>query len=162
MTPQDQILVDVEARLTGNMKITNAGYYATVAKITNATLKPFNGDDLPALNFWPGTDQIVLRGAGFEEHELEIFVEYYDRSRDLPFSQIVFKLAADVRLALHRSVAAPEKTDPPEPTLGGKLQTLQLESVVPQLGQGQAPWCGVLCSFTARYRVKSSDPDVFV
>lgn len=161
MTPQDQILDEVEARLGSNIKAAN-GYYTTLAKITNATNKPFQGDDLPACNFWPGSDSVVQRGAGFEVHELDLFVEYFDRTRDLPFSKVAFKLGADVRLALHRAVATPGKADPVEPTFNGLLQSLQLVSVVPQLGEGQAPWCGALCNFRAVYRVKSSNPDLFV
>lgn len=155
-----QLLDAIALRLPNISKA--RGYYTDVGKIKRATLKPFQDQDLPALNYWPGTDNVVARGAGWVERLLPLVVEYYDRTRDRPFSDVVFELAQDVVVAVQRDPDFPAVSDNPEFTLGGLCRSVQLVSVVPQVGEGQAPFCGALLTFDLVYRVKAGDPTSFV
>lgn len=148
-----RILDEVEARLK---RITTAnGYRRSLAGVRRATLTGFQSADLPMVNFWTGTDAIESRGAGFTTRRMALLVEAYDLTRDRPFVDVVNELAEDVTIALHRAGAAPKRTDSPEPTLSGLITSLQLETVTPQIGEGQAPWCGALLTFSALYKTRN-------
>jgi hypothetical protein len=157
---QVSILAAVEARLK-SIKTAN-GYTTTAGRIKRATLTPFREDDLPALNYWPGTDRRLSQGAGWVERELLVAIEYYDRTRDRPFSDVAYELAADVGIAMLRAPAAPLTSDQPEFTLGGLVRSTQLLTATPQIGEGQSPWCGIALEYAFAYRVSASNPTVLV
>ena len=160
LSVQRRLLDEIGARLA-SISLEN-GYAYKMGKLTRASMKPFSGDDMPACNYWPGQDAFIERGVGFEKRELTLLVERYTKTRDDPFSDIVFELALDVDVALRRATAAPSRTGQHEPTLGGRVQSIHLTSITPQIGEGQAPWLGALLSFAISYRVKATDPTVFV
>lgn len=147
---QTLILDEVEARLA-SIKTAN-GYTRTVTKPKRATMMPFQDTDLPGVNFWPGEDRITGRGAGFVLREMALFVECYDLTRDRPFPDVAFEIARDITIALHRTLAAPAVTDNPEQSFGGLITSLQLTSTTPQIGTGQAPWCGALMTYSVAYK----------
>lgn len=147
---QTRILDDVEARL-GSIRTSN-GYARTIGRITRGTLTPFVDGDLPAINYWPGEDRVVGRGAGFVSREMLLTVEAFDLTRDRPFPDVVFEIARDVTVALHRATDAPTTDDVPEQAFGGLITSLQLTNTVPQIGGGQAPWCGALLTYAVAYK----------
>lgn len=155
MTKPAQLLIldEFEARLS-NIATAN-GYWRTLAGVRRATLKGFQAADLPMANFWAGVDETVGRGAGWLEKRLSITVEIYDLTRDRPFVDVVFEMADDVCRALHRTTAAPTVAASPEQRFAGLLKSLQLASVTPQIGEGQAPWCGALISMDATYKTRT-------
>lgn len=157
---QVSILDAVENRLK-SIKTAN-GYNTTANRIRRATLTPFREDDLPAINYWPGLDRRLSQGAGWVERELLLAVEYYDRTRDRPFSDVALELASDIALAMIRAPASPLPADQPEFTLGGLVRSTQLVTATPQIGEGQAPWCGVAIEYALAYRVSASNPFVLV
>lgn len=160
ITVQSRILDAVEERL--KLMTEANGYSFTIQKYTRATLKPFNEEDLPAANYWPGVDSLITRGAGWVERELVLVVEYYTKTRDRTFTDVSYELALDVGVALARSPAAPRPTDEPDLKLGGLIRSAQMQTATPQIGEGQAPWCGVAMSYSLSYRVSASDPSTLV
>lgn len=156
MTPQQQILDAVGARLA---LITVArGYHCDVRKIRRATLKPFVDEDLPAINYWPGADAQVAKGHGWVDRDLSVAIEIYDRTRDRIFTDVAMELAMDVAVSLLRSPSSPLVADEPDLTFGGLVRSAQLVTITPQIGEGQAPWCGALVSYSLSYRVSASNP----
>jgi len=156
VTPQQQILDAVEARLG---LITAAhGYHTTMGRIRRSTLKPFIEEDLPAVNYWPGVDAQVLKGAGWVDRELNVVLEYYDKTRDRPFADVALELAGDIAVAMVRSPLNPNVSDDPDLTLGGLVRSSQLLTITPQVGDGQSPWCGALVTYTFVYRTTASNP----
>lgn len=147
------ILDECESRLR-NMTTAN-GYTRTVAGVRRATLKGFQNADLPMANVWHGPDRLFERAGGFMVRALDVLVEVYDQTRDRPFVDVADELALDVCMALHRATTAPRVTDRPEQTLNGLCISMQLDSVAPQIGEGQAPWCGAMVTLTALYRVRN-------
>lgn len=160
ITPQDVILDAIEARLR-LITLVN-GYSTAVQKVQRATLKPFIDGDLPAINYWPGADVRVAAGHGFVERSLTIAIEYYTLTRDRVFTDVAFELAMDVAVALLRSPLLPLVSDQPDLTLGGVVRSAQLQTITPQIGQGQTPWCGAVLSYDLIYRVSASNPTTFV
>lgn len=153
---QTQILDAIAARLA--LIATANGYATTAGKIERARLGPFRSGDLPAINYWPGEDVRSAAGAGWEERQVTVFLEYYERTRDRPFSDVAAELAGDVWVALWRSAAAPAVSDSPTQALGGLVSAMVLERVTPALGEGQAPYCAALLEVVITYRRKPSTP----
>lgn len=154
--PQKIILDAVENRLK-LIKTVN-GYSTNVNRIKRATLKPFADDEIPAINYWPESDQQVLKGHGWVDRSLAVVVECYDRTRDRVFTDLAFEMANDIAIALMRSPTNPEVSDQPDLTLGDLIRSSQLLTVTPQIGEGQMPWCGVVLNYSFEYRVSSSNP----
>ena len=81
------ILNEIAARLAG-MTVAN-GYNYTVKKIERAKLEPFNGYDLPAINYWC-TSLSNERGVYNDDNRnLELFIEAHSLTRDDPFIDVV-------------------------------------------------------------------------
>ena len=156
MTPTLQILDALGARLA-LITVAN-GYHNDIRRIRRATLKPFTDDDLPAANYWPGIDAQVDKGHGWVDRELNVTIEFYDRTRDRVFTDVAMELAADVAVALLRAPANPAVSDDPDMTFGGLVRSSQLLTVTPQIGEGQNPWCGALISYNFTYRTSASNP----
>ena len=153
------ILDEISARL-GNITTDN-GYNVTVKKIARGKLTPFNGYDLPAVNFWPSTLS-NSRNYGKDIRELFLFVEIHDKTRDDPFSTVVEKLASDVVVALNRSTTAPEVSDVDSIDLGGVVSDLVFDGYDYEIGEGQAPWCGALVRFSVIYATDINDMSKFI
>lgn len=162
-TPQKQIMDVVEARLA-NITTAN-GYYTDVGKIKRAGLTAFKPGDLPAINLWAGPDNIVdqvSKGHGWQERQLDLFVEYHDKTRDRPFSNVVYELGMDIVISVMRSVASPTVADNPDISLGGIVTTIKPITMLPELGEGQAPWCGCLVTFAVFYKVEIGNPLILI
>lgn len=160
-TPVQTLILDEIGLRLANISVAN-GYSSTPNVIKRASVEPFKGDDLPAINYWPGADTLLNKGHGWVERELTVAIEIYDRTRDEVFSDIAFELATDVAIALLRATTAPTVAAAPELTLGGLVRSSQLQSVTPQIGQGQTPWCGAALSYQLVYRVSASNPSTIV
>jgi hypothetical protein len=156
MTVQLSILNAVESRLK-LIKTTN-GYSSTVNRVKRATLKPFIEDDLPAINYWPESDEQITKGHGWVDRSFSIVIEYYDRTRDRNFTDLAFEMANDVAIAMLRSPTSPLVNSDPDLTLGGLVRSSQLTTITPQIGEGQSPWCAVVLNYSLEYRVSSSNP----
>jgi hypothetical protein len=155
-TPQIQILDAVKDRLL-EIKLDN-GYSEALAKLDRARLIPFKGDDFPAINYWISDDTRVAAGHGWVDRQATMVLEYYSKTRDEPFTDVAFALAGAATVALLRAPTAPAVTDDPDLTLGGLVRSIQLQSITPQIGQGQSPWCGVVLTYNLGYRVSASNP----
>lgn len=146
MNAINTILNEIDKRLK-RIGIAN-GDTVTIAKVTRARLKPFQDGDLPAVNYWVTQDIVEKREYNVETHALNISIEAYDKTRDRPFIDIALDLSAGIANTLFREIANADS-----PALGGIIQSLQVDSMQPVIGEGQAPWCGAIIELTARYTV---------
>ena len=155
-TIHKQILDEIGARLALIKEST--GYHTTVAKLERARLTPFQDYDLPAINYWPDLDERRNAGGGFEERELTVLVEYHDKTRDRPFSDVASELASDIWIALWRATTAGAVSDQPSSALGGLVSGVLLRAVQPEIGEGQTPFCGTLLNITILYKRRPDAP----
>lgn len=153
------ILDEIEARL-GNITTAN-GYNVTVKKIARGKLSPFNGYDLPAVNFWP-VNVSNARNYGKDIRELSLFVEIHAITRDVPFSTIAEKLAADVVVALNRSTSAPKVSDAESADLGDTVSDFIFTGYDYEIGEGQTPWCGALVGFSVIYATDLNNMSTYI
>ncbi len=160
MVAQIQILDEISARLA-NIKTTN-GYFADVISVERAKLTPFQDHDLPAVNYWPVSDQIIERLNGKNKHALSITIELHNTTRDDPFTDLAFQHGADIVTALFRDPASPNVADPISKGLGGLINAIEIESITPMIGQGQTPFCGVIVAINALYKTVLADPYTIV
>jgi len=153
MDAQLLILDEIGLRLAG-LKILN-GYRFDVEKtsILRAKLTPFKFGDLPAVNYWPTTDTLSGKQNGMENRELNITIEGYSVTRDVPFTDLAVTLGNDIITALFRSVASPNVTDQLSTALGGLIEQLSIDSITPMIVEGQQSWVGVLVEITASYNI---------
>ena len=145
-----QILDIVDTRLA-NITTAN-GYYTTVKKIERARLKPFNGYDLPGINYWCTSLDNERTVYDDDNRSLNLYVEYHSLTRDEPFMDVADKLAADVIVALNRADANPKVSDDPNYDLNDAISDLVFNGYDYEIGEGQKPWCGALVRFTLKYR----------
>ena len=145
MSALNVILDEIDKRL--NRISTANGDAVTIAKVTRARLKPFQDGDLPAVNYWVTQDSVEKRDYNAETHALSVTIEAYDKTRDRPFIDVAIDLSAGVANTLFREIA-----NAYSPALGGIIQSLQVDSMQPVIGEGQAPWCGAIIELTIRYR----------
>ena len=145
-----QILDIVDTRLA-NITITN-GYYTTVKKIERARLKPFNGYDLPGINYWCTSLDNERTVYDDDNRGLNLYVEYHSLTRDDPFMDVADKLAADVVTSLNRADDAPKVSDDPSYDLGEAVTDLIFNGYDYEIGEGQNPWVGVLVRFAIKYQ----------
>jgi len=153
MDAQLLILDEIGLRLEG-LRILN-GYRFDVEKtsIHRAKLTPFKFGDLPAINYWPTPDTLAGKQNGMENRELNITIEGYSVTRDVPFTDLAIKLGNDIITTLFRSTALPKVTDPLSPALGGLIEQLSIDSITPMIVEGQQSWVGVLVEITASYNI---------
>lgn len=151
-----QILDAIEARL--NKLSTARGYGVTPQKLLRANLTPWTVGDLPAINLWSGIDERVGAAYGLEQRRLSCFIEYHTLTRDSPFVDVAARLGADITVAINRATSAPLVADNPSTALGGLVSQVTVDSITPQIGEGQAPWCGVLVSLSVYYSCRPEDP----
>lgn len=144
------ILTEIGSRLanitTGN------GYYYTVQKIVEAKIEPFQGYDLPAVNYWCTSLSNEKAVYDDDNRSLEVFVEIFALTRDEAFTSVVSKLAADVVTGLTRTSAAPAVSDTPDYDLGETVTNFIFNGYDYLISSGQEPWCGALVKFVVEYR----------
>jgi len=144
------ILDEVGARLT---KITTGnGYHYTVNKIERARLEPFNGYDLPAINYWCTSLENARNVYNDDDRQLELLIESHNLTRDEPFIDVANKLAADIVTVINRATTAPKVSDDPNYELDETISNLIFKGYDYIIGQGEKPWCGVLVKFTIVYQ----------
>ena len=151
-----QILDAIGLRLA--LPTTARGYNTTVAVVERARVIPFRDFDIPAVNYWADSEAVVDAGAGWSEHEVSIMIDARTHTRDRPFVDVAFELGTDLWIALWRAPAAPAVSDQPSMRLGGIVNSLAMASMVPAIGEGQSPFCGVLLSIIVKYRVRPTAP----
>ena len=149
------ILNEIGARLA-NITITNE-YNYTVKKIDRGRLEPFNGYDLPAINYWCTSLSNERNVYNDDNRRLELFIEIHSLTRDDPFIDIANKLAADVVTVLNRATAAPKVSDTPSYELAGTVSDLVFNGYDFEIGTGEKPWCGVLARFSILYQTNPYD-----
>jgi hypothetical protein len=153
---QVQILDEVEARLR---LIDQAnGYLHTIVKTERARLTPWDGIDMPSLNFWMETDVRQEKNYGFEVRQMGVRVETRDKTRERPFVDVASEHLADIWTALQRDPSAPAVTDPISMSLGGLVTHVNFESMIPAIGEGQNPYCGALIDLSVTYNIDPSEP----
>ncbi len=150
-----QILDLIEARFA-NMTTAN-GYYFDVQKIARSTLKPFDGIDLPAINFWVASVTNAVDRHRRDLRTENLFVEYHSKTYDDPFIDVVKKLEADVINGLNRAVASPAVSDSQSRNLGGVVRSLRWTNTSYQIFRGQKPFCGAFISFSLEYGAPLND-----
>jgi hypothetical protein len=96
-----------------------------------------------------------LHGGG--ERSVSIVVEFHTRTRDEPFVDTAYKLGYDILVAVNRASANPAVADQPSLRLGGLVSGLSLVSMIPAIGEGQAPWCGVIVTLSVSFTLKDDD-----
>lgn len=153
---ETQILDLIEVRLKQISKAN--GFFTDDVVVKRASLTPFAGNDLPAINYWSTGDQLIEATGYVELRELEVLVEFYDRHREMSLTDKAHLLAADARVALTRDVGQPDRISP---KLGGKVESLVVRSVIPAVGEGQSPYCGSVLTLAIRYRVDARNPFQF-
>ena len=156
-TPVETQILDAAGERLATMLETHE-YFYTAKKLTRGKLTPWKGAELPAINYWAGSTEFIERGAGFVRQQTEILIEYHKTTRENPFVDIAHKLGADILIAINRKPDAPLVSDTPSIALGGLVESLQQTSLLPIIGEGQSPFCGVLVAFSAVYKTKPHDP----
>lgn len=154
---ETQILDLIETRLKQISK--DNGFFTDDVRVVRASLTPFGGKDLPAINYWSTGDQLIEATGYVELRELELMVEFYDRHRDMTLTDKANQLAADARVALSREPGQPEKVSP---KLGGTVESLAVRSAIPAIGEGQSPYCGSVLTVAIRYRVDARNPFILL
>jgi len=147
------ILDEIDARLR-TISVAN-GDQNTIKKVTRAQTKPFKDGDLPMINYWPTTDIITLIQHGAEEHKLTLTIEVATKTNDIPFTNLAVDLYTGVVAALNRDVSLNRS-----PSLGGIAQRLSVDSMTPTIGQGQAPWCGVVIVVSVIYNTIAGETNL--
>lgn len=150
-----QILDEIGSRLQNIT--TDNGYFNTIAKIERARLKPFNGYDLPAVNYWPTNLGNDVDKYNKDNRTLFLIVEAHTKTRDLPFTDVCDELASDVVTGLNRSTAAPLLSDPASLDLGELVEDFKFLGYDYQIGQGQDPFCGIVANFSITFTTDVSN-----
>lgn len=140
---------EIENRL-GNIKIAN-GYKHNIGKIDRARLVPFKGYDLPAANIWATKLGNAVTAFGADQRDLPVYIEYHNKTSDIPFVDLCDIMAKDLITALNRSTDFPAVTDEESIDLGGICDDLIFGGYDYQVGQEQEPFCAILAQFTVRY-----------
>lgn len=154
MNAQLTILDEVHARIAN---ITTANEYdiqLASGAIKRAKLTPFVNGDLPAVNYWPGSDILDFKTGQMETRQLSLVVEVYAITRDEPFTDVGIKIGNQVVTALFRSTDSPAVSSIPSPSLGGLVEELTINSLTPVIGEGQSPWCGAVLDISIRYNIE--------
>lgn len=146
-------LVDARLKLISTVN----GYNTTVKKVDRARMTPWKGYDLPAINYWSTGVSNVRNSYGGDERSISLFVEYHDKTNDDPFVDVAGGLAADVVTALNRAVLAPKVSDVLSLCLGGAVSDVIFDGYDYEIGEGQAPFCGVLVKFTIKYNTSTNN-----
>lgn len=144
------ILAEIGLRLANIT--TDNGYHYTIKKIEEAKVEPFNGYDLPAVNYWCTNLSNERSVYNDDNRSLELFVEIFALTRDETFTKVVGKLAADVVTGLTRATTAPAIWDVPDYDLNETISDFIFDGYDYLIGQGQEPWCGALVKFTIKYQ----------
>ena len=133
------------------------GYSIEVNRVERSHLEPFKASDFPAINYWPGTDQLVKKQGDKELREVSLTIEIYDRQSEVAMTDKADQLEAEVKTAIWRSSLFPKISDIPSQNLGGIVNSFSFDSTTPAIGKGQAPFCGCVISVAISYRVSESD-----
>lgn len=136
---------------------TDNGYFNTIVKIARARLKPFNGYDLPAVNYWPTNLSNEVSKYNTDIRTLNLIIEAHTKTRDEPFTDVCDRLASDIITGLNRSTSAPLVSDPASLDLGETVEDLILLGYDYQVGQGQEPFCGIVATFSITYSTEVSN-----
>lgn len=150
---ETQILDLIEVRLKQIRKAN--GFFTDDVAVKRASLTPFAGKDLPAINYWSTGDQLIEATGYVELRELEVLIEFYDRHGEMSLTDKAHLLAADARVALSREPEKPEKVSP---KLGGSVESLLIRSAIPAISEGGSPYCGSVLTLAVRYRVDARNP----
>jgi len=154
---QTQVLDLIEERLA-LISVAN-GYYSTLERIERARLQPFKNRDMPAITYYSIGDTLDKNITnGVSVRVMNVVVEYYDLTRDEIFIDLANKLSSDIMIALERTVANPTVADAVSSRLGGKVGGLEVLTITPAAGSGQAPYCGSVVVLEITYRVARQDP----
>ena len=149
------IIDEIMARMA-NITTAN-GYNNNVLKIARGKLEPFVGYDLPAINVWATNLNSTQLSYDHERRELSIMIEIHGHTRDIPFTTVCERLAADVVTAMNRAVLSPAVSDNDSPNLAETVQDLNFEGYSYEVGNGQKPFCGALVRFTVVYHASKND-----
>ncbi len=149
-TPAITLILDEVQNRLENISIVNEYSYDAM-KIERARLEPFNGYDLPAINFWGTTVGNERNAYNDDKRMLELFIEMHTLTRDEPFIDVANRLAADIITAMVRSPLAPKVSDAPNYDLNETVEDLILNGYDYTIGEGEKPFCGILVNFTLQY-----------
>lgn len=149
----------IQARLE-NISTAN-GYHTDPKKIERGKLTPFHGYDLPGINFWPVRMESTRVRHRQDRRTLSVMIEIFDKTRDKAFSDQADILAQDAVTALNRAGAAAGTDDPPSHALGGAVSDLRFQGYGYHIGEGQAPWLGVLIEILVVFRCDVNDMEGF-
>lgn len=142
---------EIESRLK-NIKETN-GYNFTIHddSINRAKLTPFNGYDLPAVNFW--VDNMVSEPTeyGIDNRYLNLYIHMYSKTVDEPFIDVCDRMAQDLVNALNRATTAPTVGGEINIDLGGLVDDLSFLGYEYQVGEGQEPFFAILANFLVKF-----------
>jgi len=143
------ILDEIEARFY-NASVENE-YSVRFKRIKRARLKPFKGQDLPAINYWMTSLTSDTTKYNKDERSTTLFVEAHTKVTETPFIDTCDILACDVVTSLYRTTLAPKVSDAEDDDLKGLVKRFKFAGYDYQIGEGQKPFCGVLVRFSITY-----------
>lgn len=158
-TAHEIIITAIGARL-GNITLAN-GYSSTPRKIELGRLEPFSSvDELPRINYWFGSDNIVRNKYGGEQHELDVGVEIFSITDpdDLSIPITASRLGGDIITAVNRAVGAPSVASAASYRLSDLVSALDARNFDYRLGEGQSPWLAVAVQFSVVYQSTLGNP----
>lgn len=157
MTPASIKVMDEFGARLKNISVAN-GYGFDLVKLKRASLQPFAGGDLPAINYWPDEDTFVERHGGSETRHLSVMLQAVTKETDRPLTDAAADLAMDIWVALWRATTTPLVSDQPSPALGGLVSNVTIQSIVPSMAsKGDGPMTGVIMNFVVTYRLRSDN-----
>lgn len=146
---------EIEARLA-NVTTAN-GYGNEFKRIARGRMKPFKSHDLVAVNFWATNLGSSREKYNKDRRTIQVLFEIYDKTRDSEFIDICDSLAVDLVTGLNRETSAPKVSDDEDQDLGELANSFVFNGFDYQIGEGQAPWCGILAKFTVDFLTTSNN-----
>lgn|GEM_PF-1514689 len=154
-----QILDSVNTHL-GFITLAN-GYHYDIQKIEHERIKPFNGFDIPAINYWELGFSIGDAGElayGYDKRILPVYFEGYNAKWDDGKSNIeADQFAADILTCLYRTSAAPKVSDSISRNLGDLVAHTKINQVQYIVDASDKPYCGVLVVVEFHFFAKIGD-----
>lgn len=154
-TIQRQIFDLIGARLL-NIKQSN-GYFNNADSIKREKISNFKSGDIPILFYWGENDSRVDSEFGYEKRNLAVGAAFFIRTNDNSFTDTAYEAAADIKTALNRAITAPKVSDAASINLAGSINSLSIDDIIPVVGEGQAPFCGVLLTINVEYFANTFD-----
>ena len=147
MIIQIHILDVLESRLL-NMSL-QSGYTIKFLSdsITRGALYPFRNGDLPAINYWTATDELVTESYGKQTRKLKLLFEAYTIEIDDNNLNTGYLFSEQLSRAItNRDIA-----------FNNVVGCVKINTLTPIVSAEGDPWAGVLIDASVEYTIDNND-----